>query len=512
MSAEFEAHSPSPSPMLAKSSLDPLTRSPPKKSPSYPHQQQQQHQQRSWRNSRIGGFLFGAAGSGSSGTEASKSHSHRHSRAGQVELVDVVDAVDVVDTPALTKSSSSPYVPASTPPLAYPVGGVGGGGESDPRGSFDSPSPEELRFRSFSEKLKNKASEHWRDILRIDASVIPSVFMPTLTLTAWSALVTVFYMVPSVNFLSGRIPNSTLLVTVLGVVMGLLLVFRTNTSYDRFWEGRRIWSVVQTNVRNLARFIWVCAVAKDAEGEKLKRGAMNLVIAFAVACKNYLRSEFSYRNNDLGRLIRHLPEYSSTSQSSTSNSSPGNINIPLDLTFHLQSFVNHCRRADMIDVPVQGNMTTCISALVDSLTAFERIRSSPIPFAYSIHLKQTLLVYLLSLPFQIVPSIFWATIPSVFIASFTLLGIEAIGGEIENPFGFDPNDLPQDLYTDDIRNEIFMIMGEQFKYDSTTWIEPYRDITKSHLDLSHDPVPSVMPTPPAPAASTETWMTAKKGL
>ncbi|KAJ3412455.1 hypothetical protein HDV05_000709 [Chytridiales sp. JEL 0842] len=329
-------------------------------------------------------------------------------------------------------------------------------------------------------RANNTGSEHWKDIFRIRASVIPPTIIPTLLLTAWSAFVTVFYMVPSVNFLRPWLPNSTLLITVLGVVMGLLLVFRTNTSYDRYWEGRRMWGTVQTQVRNLTRFTWICVVTKNEEQFKQKKGAMNLILAFAAATKHYLRDEPGFKYTDLGPLLEHLPDFSEARDSDPASEEVSNL--PLEISFHLQSYVAYCRKTEQIDVAVQGQMLNSISALVDSLTSFERIRTSPIPFAYSIHLKQTLLLYLLSLPFQLAPSIFWGNIPAVFIASFTLLGIEAIGGEIENPFGYDDNDLPQEEYLDVIREEMAQIMKNGLDaYDSSKWLEAYQDLSISHL-------------------------------
>jgi putative membrane protein len=85
-----------------------------------------------------------------------------------------------------------------------------------------------------------------------------------------------------------------------------------------------------------------------------------------------------------------------------------------------------------------------LDSMVDSLGSCERILKTPMPLAYSIHLKQLLLIYCLSLPFQMVNDFLWFTGPIVALISFTLFGIEEIGSEIENPFGYDANDLPLD--------------------------------------------------------------------
>lgn len=117
-------------------------------------------------------------------------------------------------------------------------------------------------------------------------------------------------------------------------------------------------------------------------------------------------------------------------------------------------------------------MMIAISGLTDCLSNLERIRTSPIPFAYTIHLKQTLFLYLASLPFQLLSSMGWATIPILFIASFTLLGIESIGGEIENPFGYDENDLRQDDFIDTVRKELHQIMERPSRIDLDAWATP----------------------------------------
>jgi len=110
-----------------------------------------------------------------------------------------------------------------------------------------------------------------------------------------------------------------------------------------------------------------------------------------------------------------------------------------------------------IDPPLITNMLNNVNVLVDCLTQFERVLRSPIPLAYSIHLAQTVWVYCLSLPFQLVSQANYAISPIVFFASMVLIGIERIGAEIENPFGYDDNDLPLDQFCDSIKDELNLI-------------------------------------------------------
>ena len=105
-------------------------------------------------------------------------------------------------------------------------------------------------------------------------------------------------------------------------------------------------------------------------------------------------------------------------------------------------------------VPIQ----LAFNNLIDALLGCERILKTPVPLAYTIHLKQLLLIFCFLLPFQLVGQMGWWTGPTVALISFTLLGVEAIGMEIENPFGYDANDLPLDTICAQIKRDIESIM------------------------------------------------------
>jgi len=92
-------------------------------------------------------------------------------------------------------------------------------------------------------------------------------------------------------------------------------------------------------------------------------------------------------------------------------------------------------------IPVTNDLTNILSQL-------ERILRTPMPLAYSIHLHQSIWLYMLSLPFPIVHELEWITVPAMALACFAYLGILALGWEIENPFGYDDNDLPLDDFCD----------------------------------------------------------------
>lgn len=108
-----------------------------------------------------------------------------------------------------------------------------------------------------------------------------------LAYTLWGVLWTCLFILGNIKTLS----VNPIVITILGVVMGLLLVFRTNTAYDRFWEARRLWGTLNTHTRNLSRFFWIAVKEKTPSDRLEKIGAINLLHAFAVAVKRHLRYE-----------------------------------------------------------------------------------------------------------------------------------------------------------------------------------------------------------------------------
>ncbi|KAI8893469.1 Bestrophin, RFP-TM, chloride channel-domain-containing protein [Globomyces pollinis-pini] len=320
---------------------------------------------------------------------------------------------------------------------------------------------------NFKPTVKHKAKEfagYRFEEFKYIGSVIPVVIIPTIIITLWSVLWTVLIK----TGITPQLAISPQLISIISVVMGLLLVFRTNTAYDRYWEARRIWGTMSTNIRNLARFIWIAVYQTNKKDLSEKFGAINLLLAFSIATKHYLREEHGYHYDDLHNLLIHVPDFS-----------PGNYhpesqddNLPLEITFHISAYIAKCRKREMMDVPTTASMIASLSALVDNLSNLERIRDSPVPIAYTIHLKQTLILYLITLPFQLVNLLGYFTIITVAIASFILMGIEAIGHEIENPFGYDANDLDQEGFCQKLKDELYLMVDRPTVLDSANWSVP----------------------------------------
>mgnify|MGYP004478447411 CR=1 FL=1 len=266
----------------------------------------------------------------------------------------------------------------------------------------------------------------FRVALQFRGSVIPAILPRTLASGVFAAIVCLLHLQRfpvALPVLASLIPN---------VVLGLMLVFRTNTAYERFWEGRKLWGSLNNHIRNLARHIWGSVLEKDLQDRQHKKAALYLLAAFAVSTKLHLRQDPI--NEELKELLSP-PQYS---RLKTMN------HPPLEVAFWIQDYLQHQYRRHHLHIYQLTQMQQLLNQMVDALGGCERILRTPIPIAYAIHLKQLLLLYCLTLPFQFVKELEWWTVPMVILISFTLFGIEAIGIEIENPFGRDSNDLPLD--------------------------------------------------------------------
>lgn len=266
----------------------------------------------------------------------------------------------------------------------------------------------------------------FKTALQFRGSVIPSILPRVLLCGGFGVFISLLHFLNlpvSLPILSSIVPS---------IVLGLLLVFRTNTAYERFWEGRKFWGTVVNNVRNLARQIWVAIDEKDQDDFIEKKSSLRLLVAFAVAMKLHLRQESV--NSELEPFMSPLQYQKLKSMN----------NPPIEVAFWIGDYLNKQYDRNCIDVYQLTAMNQLLNSLIDCLGGCERILRTPIPLAYAIHLKQLLLLYSLALPFQMVKDLSWGTGPVVALISFTLFGIEEIGLEIENPFGHDTNDLPLD--------------------------------------------------------------------
>ena len=239
-----------------------------------------------------------------------------------------------------------------------------------------------------------------------------------------------------------KLSQPTLAGLIPGIVLGLLLVFRTNTAYERFWEGWQIAGMTIFTGRNLSRQIWMNIIAKSVQDKDNKAYHLRLIAAFFVAMTQHLRHE------GVDERLKSLlaPEHCFKLKNVS--------NMPLKITQWIGAYLAQQYSQQHIDSIQFAALNRLLDQLVECLSRCERILNAPMPKAYSIHLRHLLILYCFALPFQMVKDLHWWTVPVVGVVAFVLFGIEAIGLQIENPFGYDANDIPLDNLCRKLHNDI----------------------------------------------------------
>lgn len=253
----------------------------------------------------------------------------------------------------------------------------------------------------------------------------------------------VCYLALNVFHLHERQFHSTIAMhQLLGIVLGLFLVFRVNSAYDRWWEGRKLWGSMVNNTRNLAHKMNAFLPKDDHDN---RQWFAQMIPNFVVAVREHLRTGVPLAALDV--VDQHfLPALI-------------NVNhVPNRLSSMMYTRVNDLYRGGGITGDQLFLVDKELKEFSDILGACERIKNTPIPYSYSMYIKKFIFLYLLTLPFGFVTTTEYMTIPIVVLVSFVLLSVELIAEEIEDPFGRDTNDLPTDELSVKIKENVREIL------------------------------------------------------
>jgi putative membrane protein len=281
----------------------------------------------------------------------------------------------------------------------------------------------------------------WIEMVALGGFALPQIWVRTLTVTAISLCVTVLYEeVPQLHYSLTTAPF-----TIVGLPLGIFLGFRNNTAYDRFWEGRKLWGALVNTTRSITRQIITLVEPPGGQTEDsraFEKYVVRMVVAYVHALRLHLR-DLPAKDT----LSTVLPDDEVERVADDEN-------VPLALLQRMGELFVEARRKKWIDlyhVPVlEGSLTS----LTDIQGACERIKSTPIPYSYTVLMHRIVAGYCVLLPFGLMESIKWATPVVVLAISYCFFGMDAIGDEIEQPFGFDTNDLPLDSISNTIERNL----------------------------------------------------------
>ncbi|MCM0589514.1 MAG: bestrophin family ion channel [Gloeotrichia echinulata IR180] len=270
----------------------------------------------------------------------------------------------------------------------------------------------------------------FRMAFQLKGSVVPTIFPRVLLCSGLGFVISLIhyygYALPEDIF------GSVITNVAYNLVLGLLVVFRTNTAYDRYWEGRKTWGGIVINSLNLGRKIQLGVLTDTALNKEKKAAIFKLLAAFAIATKLQLRH--LPVNNELEVLLTQS-QYLQLQEVK---------NPSLKIILWIGDYLKQQQVENRLSMDEFVIMNNSLDNMVEALIGCERILNTPMPIAYAIYLKRLLLIYCFVLPLQLVHDLNLWTAPIVGLISFILLGIEEIGNQIEDPFGSDPNDLPVD--------------------------------------------------------------------
>ncbi|KAL1653135.1 hypothetical protein SLS61_004381 [Didymella pomorum] len=312
----------------------------------------------------------------------------------------------------------------------------------------------------------------WPFFMRMHGSVLPKMLIPLIVVTLWSTLIT------CISEFVHPLNVSNLLLTVLGFVVGLAISFRTSSAYERYMEGRKYWSQLQLVSQNLARTIWIHT--DEREGELGKHDLLAKLLRFEPGI-DYpdLKERIEYLDTFAKAAEVDIPkarEYSKLKSTGEflgvtfAESNPRKRikrskkplgNLPLEILNHFSSYVHSIINNETLKIGLYQNQAiTGVVALNECLVGLDRVLNTPLPIAYSIAISQITWVYVMVLPFQLFASLEWITIPGTIFAAYIILGLSAIGREIENPFGHDVNDLPLEAFCEELEMDIDCITAQ----------------------------------------------------
>ncbi|KAI5818836.1 Bestrophin, RFP-TM, chloride channel-domain-containing protein [Pyronema omphalodes] len=346
--------------------------------------------------------------------------------------------------------------------------------------------------------------------MRLHGSILPKLILPILFIAGWSCAIV------AISKYVHKLAVDSVLLTVLGFVVALALSFRSTTAYERYNEGRKYWALLTLHGRQLAHLIWIHRKEREGPLEKEdilgKLSAINLILAFAQSCKHRLRHEIEYDYTDLKPLIDPLDTFAKAAHDSDPpaeshnrlmaergpkrvtwgeflgitflQTNPRKVykvaakqgkqhgNLPYEIMAYMGQYIRNSMDEGCFDSAImQGQVYNAFNNLMDAYGGCDRVLQTPLPLAYNIAISQITWLYVLVLPFQLFSKLGWVAVPGTVVAAYIILGLAAIGREIEDPFGSDVNDLDLDRYCQSLQHDLNVMTSRPGISKSKQWIE-----------------------------------------
>ncbi|KDM90557.1 bestrophin family protein [Photobacterium galatheae] len=273
------------------------------------------------------------------------------------------------------------------------------------------------------------------DILfSLKGSIAKRIALRSLMVTALASLIVLIEVLYPALF--SRV-NATPF-TLLGISLSIFMSFRNNACYGRWWEGRQAWGKVMIEMRSFAR-------ASIAITEPAKREAMlRELCGYAHALNARLRGE--NEQHAASPWVSNIPGIYGQ-------------NISDGILRNISRQCSELAESNAISDWRYITLEKCLYGLSEAQATCERIKGTPLPFPYTLLLHRTIYIFCLLLPFAMAEPLGWLAPVFTTIVSYTFFGLDAIGDELEDPFGRDENDLPTDAFVRTIERDLLDALG-----------------------------------------------------
>jgi ion channel-forming bestrophin family protein len=277
-------------------------------------------------------------------------------------------------------------------------------------------------------------------------SIVPRIKWQVLCTVGVAVLVTMAHG----TLFNQKVTLTPIPFTLIGLALAIFLGFRNTASYDRWWEGRKLWGELVIRTRSLGRLIvnHVRPAGDDAgHNNEQSRIMVRRLIAFAYVLKHHLRGT----TDDQSQAYLSDDDVLAVAAS---------VNVPDRLLRLLSRDVAALAASGRLDPMLVAQMEDNLTVLAGVQAGCERIRHTPLPFSYSLLLHRTAYLYCFALPFGLVDTTGFMTPFVVGLVSYTFFGLDAIGDEIEEPFGLLHNDLPLEAMCRRVEIDLLEATGE----------------------------------------------------
>ncbi len=268
------------------------------------------------------------------------------------------------------------------------------------------------------------------------------LYMNKLILTICLITIAIVYFEQDFLKLSDSHPlkNFVALQSLLGFAISILLVFRTNTAYDRWWEGRKLWGSLVNNSRNLAIKIKAIFPERNENSEYFRK----IIPLYAKALMHHLQAEST-------RLMLDDKEHPELKIDKSKH-------IPNQIAKAIIMKTMNLHRSEQISSEQLLFLNSELSSLTEVCGACERIKNTPIPYSYSAFIKKVVFFYVITLPIGLSFTLGYYSVPIVALVFYVMVGMELVAEEIEDPFGGDENDIPMEKICSNIEKHIKEIL------------------------------------------------------